>query len=85
MSTVPQEPIFPVAEPDGRGYAIPTEENPPTGLTKREYFAAQALQGLMAADADKVNRWSPRMIAQVAVDNADALIDELNVEDRLNG
>jgi hypothetical protein len=52
------------------------------GLTKREYFAALAMQGLMAADADKVNRWSPRQIAQVSVDNAEALIDELNVEDR---
>ena len=55
------------------------------GLTKREYFAALAMQGLMAADADKVNRWSPRMIAQVAVDNAEALIAELNMEDRHNG
>jgi hypothetical protein len=84
MSTVPQEPIFPVAEPDGRGYAIPTEENPPTGLTKREYFAAQALQGLLAADGLK-SLTRGRFLAQVAVDNADALIDELNVEDRLNG
>lgn len=79
MTTDPTDNAFPVFDSDG---AASTAHS---GLTKREYIAALAMQGLMAADADKVNRWSPRMIAQVAVDNADALIDELNVEDRLNG
>ena len=79
MTIASTDNAFPIFAADGRY----NPGNP--GLTKREYFAALAMQGLMAADADKVNRWSPRMMAQVAVDNADALIDELNVEDRLNG
>lgn len=44
------------------------------GLTKREYFAALALQGMLAYDrtrsADAIARWS--------VEAADALINELN-------
>ena len=75
--TDPTVNAFPIFQADGRYNLLEI------GLTKREYFAALAMQGLMAADADKVNRWSPRMLAQVAVDNADALIDELNKEDRL--
>ncbi|NJO73319.1 MAG: hypothetical protein HC833_05840 [Leptolyngbyaceae cyanobacterium RM1_406_9] len=46
------------------------------GLTKREYFAAMAMQGLIAADTDfektalEVSRW--------AVSQADSLIERLN-------
>ena len=47
------------------------------GLTKREYFAALAMQGFLAADLD----WEAKTMAQlapVAVQYADALIHELN-------
>lgn len=44
------------------------------GLTKREYFAAMAMQGL-AANPDPI---STSGIARIAVSLADALIAELN-------
>lgn len=44
-----------------------------TGLTKREYFAAMALQGLLANDSGFITSK-----ARYAVKAADALIEELN-------
>ena len=47
---------------------------PEFGLTKREYFAAIAMQGLLANDSyPKANR-----TAAWAVEQADTLIQELN-------
>jgi len=46
----------------------------PKGLTKREYFAAMALQGLLA----RQSKGSVFEFADVAVCQADALIAELN-------
>lgn len=57
------------------------------GLTKREYFAAMALQGLCVQGAydkklqlqlEELNTTTSVMIATYAVDIADALIAELN-------
>ena len=49
------------------------------GLTKREYFAAMALQGLLAdAETAKQFETSPIGIPQTAVMAADALIEALN-------
>ena len=45
------------------------------GLTKREYFAAMAMQGLFAV---KQHNDSLKLVAKVAVGMADYLIDELN-------
>lgn len=45
------------------------------GLTKREYFAAMAMQGLLA----RASRGTTREYAEIAVDAADALITELNI------
>jgi hypothetical protein len=53
------------------------------GLTKREYFAAMAMQGMAAGDAWNQNfgvtnpEWL-KNVAEVAVAAADALIAELN-------
>ena len=44
------------------------------GLTKREYFAAMAMQGLCALQ----NMKDDEHIAEIAVTLADELIDELN-------
>lgn len=45
-------------------------------LTKREYFAAEAMKGLLSgADYD-----SPESCVHIAVEHADALIKELNKE-----
>lgn len=68
----------------------PTEPTiaPPAGLTKREYFAAIALQGLLSNGG---HRFSPVVIdceyisesrfAEVAVWLADLLIEQLGGED----
>jgi hypothetical protein len=47
------------------------------GLTKREYFAVMALQGLLASNTAPP---SPMAAAYDAVNCADALIEALNLE-----
>ena len=47
-----------------------------TGLTKREYFAAMVMQGIIA-NKDGLDIKIERIV-ESAVDTADALIDELN-------
>jgi len=42
------------------------------GLTKREYFAAMAMQGMVTLDLED------ETIARLAVDQADELIKQLN-------
>lgn len=46
------------------------------GLTKREYFAAMALQGLLTDDS--LSNRSCKFMAEAACDYADALIKQLN-------
>lgn len=46
---------------------------PGTGLSKREYFAAMAMQGLRADQ----NGFDSEQIARIAVSDADALLAEL--------
>jgi hypothetical protein len=48
------------------------------GLTKREYFAAQAMQGLVTTALSEIG--SCEMVAAEAVKQADALIAALNQE-----
>jgi hypothetical protein len=57
------------------------------GMTKREYFAAKAMQGLLgdyyaryAKDPDVQSGGGPAAIARAAVVHADALIAELGGE-----
>lgn len=50
------------------------------GLTKREYFAACALQGIMASDQLEVRNSEAPTAAKVAVKLADELIRALNGE-----
>jgi hypothetical protein len=54
-------------------YGRPDKEQ--DGLTKREYFAAMAMQGLFAV---KQHNDSLKLVAKVAVGMADFLIEELN-------
>jgi len=63
--THPNEPAFPVE-------SGATNATPCAGLTKREYFAAAALAGLVADGIPKQD------CAQFAVIVADGLIDSLN-------
>ena len=60
--------------------AFPMVENKDTisynkGLTKREYFAAMALQGLLSQSQFLINS---EKFAKFAVEAADALMAELN-------
>jgi hypothetical protein len=45
------------------------------GLSKREYFAAMAMQGLLSTVPESFNG---REIAEISVNMADALIEALN-------
>lgn len=45
------------------------------GLTKREYFAAMAMQGMIASEIDEAS--SPEGIAKMAAEHADALLKAL--------
>jgi hypothetical protein len=65
VKTNPDEPIHPVVRPISSLYHT-------TGLTKREYFAAMALQGLLGNN----NNYVYSVIS--AVEFADDLIEELN-------
>lgn len=54
-----------------------------TGLTKREHFAAMAMQGLLANSNGAINEHgmrvhSPESISGLALLHADALIEALN-------
>ena len=71
--TNPNEPAFSKPafyHPDGG------LDSPNTGLTKREYFAAMAMQGALANKS--AHERTIEMITESAVKLADALIEELN-------
>ena len=51
-------------------------DSPNAGLTKREYFASMAMQGIIA-NKDGLDIKIERIV-ESAVDTADALINELN-------
>ena len=56
-------------------------ENRDYGLTKREYFAAMAMQGLMAVqNKGETKSWGELLQrgAEISVQAADALIEQLN-------
>jgi hypothetical protein len=57
------------------------------GLSKREYFAALAMQGLIASETanDFDRSRTPEDVAKLAVDQADMLIEALNGEIPANG
>lgn len=75
METASSDLAFPVFDSTGR-------YNPGScGLTKREYFAAIAMQGLLASDTiPDESRWTFEGCAAAALDHADALIAALNRE-----
>ena len=50
------------------------------GLTKREYFAAKAMQGILTNPSEEYRPWGVRDIAGYSVQIADALIAELSKE-----
>lgn len=72
MSTEKDEAAFPLALTDREGWP-----NVSHGLTKREYFAAMAMQGFCACQGSWEEQ-TPQQSAVTAVECADALIKELN-------
>lgn len=91
MTTHPDEAAFGFSETrydeHGQAFASLTRR----GLTKREYFAALALQGITAGDyvpgdcGDPFRPLTPLELATLAVAHADALIAALNGEGQANG
>ena len=82
-----QKPIYPttsqkINETEFFEYNLPNKERQYSGLTKREYFAGLAMQGLLAnpnikrpsGDYEKENI----EFAEVCVKYADALLNELD-------
>jgi hypothetical protein len=49
------------------------------GLTMREYFAAMAMQGMLANNAEGNTEWSYEIIAKHCCKAADELINQLNI------
>jgi hypothetical protein len=65
------------ARDNGNRLAFPIESITPfhKGLTKREYFAGLAMQGMLSNPETYGDR---EIMMQVAVENADALLKELH-------
>ena len=77
MSTNPNQSCYPCQELDGQGNP---REAMSYGLTKREYFAAMSMQGMLANPDLATETFKEKLIAAWSVDCADALIAELNKE-----
>ena len=56
---------------------VPTEYDPEGGLTKREFFAAMAMQGYLSNPSCVLNA---AQITKASANMADRLIDALNAE-----
>ena len=71
MQTRKDDSAFPIF--DSEGMVDARENYSSRGMTKREYFAALALQGLLAS-----NKYLTHLVPTKAVQLADDLIKELN-------
>lgn len=80
MKTEPNQPAFPVSEETtdriDQGIKIYS------GISKREYFAAMAMQGLLASFTEKaaIGAWGSELelVAKTATEVADAIMKVLN-------
>lgn len=85
MKTNPNHNVHPaVFDPscqssEGKGFSQEYLHALTTGITKREYFAAMAMQGIAPMFVDRACN-DAGFVAKHAVDMADALIEELNKE-----
>jgi hypothetical protein len=84
MKTNPNNCAFPATAPGGASYS---------GLTIREYFAAQIMQGMRASNAGRIlprdgaheeTTYGVDWEAKVAVEAADALIEALNAKEAVH-
>lgn len=66
-------------DPNAQAFPVSLQSTP--GLTKREYFAAMAMQGILSSsDCAHGGYSSAGLAAAAAVVQADAIIDALNNE-----
>lgn len=68
------EPASPVA---GATETVQVNPSQQEGLSKREYFAGLAMQGLLAGDPMISAEYSVGMTVHIAVEHADAMLAEL--------
>lgn len=83
MKTQPTDSAYPVhgGYMPGGDYDDPRNHTLMGGLTKREYFAAQAMKGLLVnagRNGLRLHDDEQSSVAQEALRQADALIEELN-------
>lgn len=62
----------------GHGFSNEYGDFEVPGLTKREYFAAMALQGMLANGSDANTSWDYNVISSHCTKCADALMKALN-------
>lgn len=75
--------IYPVIDAH-LGRPTKNSDRPIGLLTKREYFAIMAMQGLMAG-LEPIKGYQGKLIQTTAVEIADALLEELNKKVEQNG
>ena len=73
------EPAFPIEKVIALGMGASRTEKS-GGLTKREYFAVKALQGLCANNHPDIMVYTGDTLVEEAVGLADKLLSELNKE-----
>jgi len=71
----------PAHDPGGNWVETDRVQPAHAGLTKREYFAALAMQGLLAAEAGEAVFSSDAALVSCAVRHADALLARLEDSD----
>jgi hypothetical protein len=76
MTTRKHDSSFPVF--DSKGRFIDGDDYSSRGLTKREYFAAKALQGILSNPSLDPDEYNPSAYANLALEAAEILIIELN-------
>jgi hypothetical protein len=72
MKTNQDDAAFPIFDSDGQHFLKHG------GLSKREYFAALALQGILSSTALNLDEYDPNLNADLAIGAADILIYRLN-------
>lgn len=58
----------------GQAFPRPGDFNPQLGMTLRDYFAAKALNGLLAASLMHEGVWKQNEVAETAYEIADAML-----------
>lgn len=76
MPTRKDDSAFPIF--DSQGMVDSRKNYTSRGITKREYFAAMALQGILSNQSFDPDTYSPGDNATLAIEAADLLIYKLN-------